>query len=56
MDAAIAFAKNMLNSRYEDIAPSVVEVVKYAFLDSLGVIMALAATEGYLIHSIMAAF
>ncbi len=40
MDAAIAFAKNVLNTRYEDIAPSVVEVVKYAFLDSLGVIMA----------------
>ncbi len=45
MDAAFAIAKNIVNLRYKDIPPEVVEVTKKNILDTLGVIAG-ASTMG----------
>lgn len=46
MDAAFAFAKNVVNVRYEDIPPEAIEVTKKDILDTLGVIVAGSTVPG----------
>ena len=36
MDATFLFAKNFVNTRYEDLPPQVIEVTKKQVLDLLG--------------------
>ena len=43
-DAAVAFAKNVVNLKYEDIPPEAVEVTKTDILDTLGVAIAASTT------------
>ena len=45
MDAALAFAKNIVNNCYEDLPIEVVSVTKRSILDTIGVMLA-ASTLG----------
>ncbi|MFH1086991.1 MAG: MmgE/PrpD family protein [Chloroflexota bacterium] len=46
MDAAIAFARNVTRTRFEDLPPAAVEVTKKDILDSLGVALAGSKAPG----------
>ncbi len=47
MDAAIAFAQNVVNISYEDIGPDVLLITKRSILDTLGVMLAASTASAF---------